>query len=344
MRVGFKGEDIGERLFLATGMMPELAVVPFISMVVNNAFFTAQRLGVFDVLQSGSKTISEIAEQTQTDNHAIQVLLEALVGFGYLDRHNGNFAVSQSLNKMLNGRMGDMARSMLEFAPDVARKFESLDEVVKSGDVADFHFNPVNTEQWGHYLTFLKLSAARPTKAIVEKIKLPRTPTRMIDVAGGPAMYSIAFCERYPALESVIIDLPESAESGAAEIDKAGMQERISYTVGNLFEVEWGEGYDLALLSNMLHCFKEEECLAVIKKAHDALAPGGTIIANEPGYPGEDGKIDTFAAFTSLLYFTVTGGRTHPTPAIESWLREAGFAEVKQHHGGNQTQVVGLKI
>ncbi|MEM8768087.1 MAG: methyltransferase dimerization domain-containing protein, partial [Pseudomonadota bacterium] len=218
MRVGLKGEDFRERLVLATGMVPELAMFPFFSMVVNNAFFTGHRLGVFSLLESGPQSAQAVAEHTQADEHAIQVLLEALTGFGYLERRDGVFQFSRALRKSLDGSMADMARSMLEFAPDVARKFESLDQSVKTGEVADFHFNPVNSEQWGHYLTFLKHSATRPTKAIVESIKLAAAPRRMVDVAGGPAMYSIAFCEHYPELESVILDLPESADGGADEI------------------------------------------------------------------------------------------------------------------------------
>ncbi len=342
MRIGFKGEDIRERLFLATGMMPELAVVPFISMVVNNAFFTAQRLGIFTLLERGPQTAEAVAEQAQADEHAVQVLLEALTGFGYLQRRDGTFELSRAMRKSLSGRSAEMARSMLEFAPDVARKFETLDEAVKTGDVADFHFNPVNADQWGHYLTFLKQSAGRPTKAIVDKIEL-ENPRRMLDIAGGPAMYSIAFCERYSELESVILDLPESAREGEEEIKKAGFENRISYVVGDIFTTDWGTDYDLALLSNMLHCFKVDDCRTIIKHAYEALNSGGTMIVNEPGFPGKDEQIDTFAAFTSLLYFTVTGGRTHPTPSIETWLKEAGFEGVKRQKGGNQVQVIGRK-
>ncbi|MEM8769167.1 MAG: class I SAM-dependent methyltransferase, partial [Pseudomonadota bacterium] len=120
-------------------------------------------------------------------------------------------------------------------------------------------------------------------------------------------------------------------------------EDRISYVVGDIFESDWGGDYDIALLSNMLHCFKADECRAIIQRAFAVLKPGATIIANEPGFPGEDEPIDTFAAFTSLLYFTVTGGRTHPTPAIEAWLREAGFLGVSRQTGGNQTQVIGRK-
>ncbi|MEM7077832.1 MAG: class I SAM-dependent methyltransferase [Pseudomonadota bacterium] len=343
MRVGFKGESVGERLFLATGMIPELAMVPMISMVVNNAFFAAQRLGIMNLLEEGAHSAEAVAQAVDADPHAVQVLLEALTGFGYLEREDGRFQYSQALRKSFAGRSAEMARSMAAFAPDVARKFESLDQAVTTGEVADFHFNPVNAQQWGHYLTFLKLSADRPTRAIVDNVKLGSTPRRMLDVAGGPAMYSIAFCERYPELETVILDLPESAEEGEKEIAKAGLTDRISYQIGDLVSADWGTGYDIVLLSNMLHCFKEPECCKIIDMAFAALGPEGVLITNEPGFPGEGENIDTFAAFTSLLYFTVTGGRTHPTPEIERWLSDAGFASVTRQHGGRQTQVIGRK-
>ncbi|MEM7217343.1 MAG: class I SAM-dependent methyltransferase [Pseudomonadota bacterium] len=343
MKLGFKGTDVRERLVLLTGLVPELAMLPFISMVVNNAVFTAQRLGLFELLETEPMTPSAIAARVDIDEHAAQVLLEALAGFGYLERTRGTFAISAELRKSLSGRMGEMARSMLEFAPDVARKFESLDEAVRTGDVSDFHFDPATPGQWQHYLSFLKLSAARPTKAITDKVRFDAPPKRMLDIAGGPAQYSIAFCEKYPDLEAVILDLPESAAAGNEEAAKVGMSERISYVVGNFFETQWGTDYDIALLSNMLHCLKADECRLILRRAFEALRPGAVIVTNEPGFPGDDAPIDTFAAYTSLLYFTVTGGRTHPTPAIEGWLRDAGFQDISMSTGGGQTQAIGQK-
>ena len=229
------------------------------------------------------------------------------------------------------------------FAPDIAKKFENLDKAVKTGEVENFHFTPITPSSWSHYLTFLKGVSKEPTKALVKKVKFDAPPRKMLDIAGGPAQYSIAFCRKYQNLEAIILDLPESAAAGEAEIKKAELEGRISYITGNFFETDWSGDYDVALLSNMLHCLTAEQCQTVIKKTFESLRPGGLIVTNDVDFPGEDEEIQMVAGWSSLLYFTMMGTRTHPTPAIEKWLSDAGFTKIKKNKIENSAQLICRK-
>jgi ubiquinone/menaquinone biosynthesis C-methylase UbiE len=343
MRIGFKGENLGEKLFLASGMLPEMAIIPFFSTVVGNAVMTAQRLCLFEILRNPA-TVEKVVAETGTDFHATQVLLESLTSFGYLKRNGGQFKVSRAFEKSLNGKFAEMANAMLGFAPDVAKKFENLDDAVKTGKVDNFHFVPITPAMWSNYLTFLKGVSGDTTKQIVKKVKFAEPPKKMLDIAGGPAQYSIAFCRKYPTLEAVILDLPESAEEGVNEIEKANLEKRITYKIGNFFETEWGNDYDFALLSHILHCLSAEQCQTVIKKAFAALKSGGILTVNDVEFPGEDeSKIEMSAGWSSLLYFTMMGTRTHPTPTIAKWMREAGFSDIKKTTIQNAAQLTGQK-
>ena len=343
MRIGFKGEKLGEKLLLATGMLPEMAIMPFFSTVIGSACLTAQRLGVFSLLEQQSMSAKEVARETEADEHGTRVLLEALTGFGYLQRRNGQFRVSRAFRKSLDGKMSDMARAMTMFAPEVAKKFENLDEAVKTGEVDNFHFAPVTPSCWPHYLTFLKGVSKEPTKALLKKVKFNAPPRKMLDIAGGPAQYSIAFCRKYKELEAVIVDLPEAVEEGESEIKKARVEGRISYITGNMFETDWGEGYDFALLSNILHALSVAQCQTVIKRTFESLKPGGLIVTNDVDFPGEDEEIEMAAGWSSLLYFTMTGARAHPTAAIKTWMSDAGFTRIRKTNIGSSAQLMGRK-
>ncbi|NEP62149.1 MAG: methyltransferase domain-containing protein [Symploca sp. SIO2G7] len=343
MKIGFKGEKLSEKLLLATGILPEMAIMPFFSTVVGNAYLTAQRLEIFSLLEKNSLSVKEVAQKTEADEHGIQVLLEALTGFGYLERQNGKFQVSRTFQKSIDGKMSEMARGMMMFAPDVAKKFENLDQAVKTGEVENFHFTPITPSSWSHYLTFLKGTSKEPTKALVKKVKFDAPPQKMLDIAGGPAQYSIAFCRKYQNLEAIILDLPESAAEGETEIKKAKLEGRISYITGNFFETDWGGDYDFALLSNMLHSITAEQCQTVIKKTFESLKPGGLIVTNDVDFPGEDEEIEMTAGWSSLLYFTMTGARTHPTPTIKKWMSDAGFTKIKKTKIRSSAQLIGRK-
>jgi hypothetical protein len=98
MRVGFVADNFPERLLLATGILPELAIMPFFSTVVGNAVITAQRKGLFDLLKK-PRTVVEVAVIAETDPHGTQVLLESLSAFGYLERTNGRFQISRQFTR-----------------------------------------------------------------------------------------------------------------------------------------------------------------------------------------------------------------------------------------------------
>ena len=343
MKIGLRGENLIEKLFLGTGILPEMAIVPFLSTFIANAVLTAQRLEIFSLLEKNSMSVKEVVEKIEADEHGMQVLLEALTAFGYLEKLNGKFQVSRAFRKSLDGNMSEMARAMMIFAPDVAKKFENLDKAVKTGEVENFHFTPITSSSWSHYLTFLKGVSKEPTKALVKKVKFDAPPQKMLDIAGGPAQYSIAFCRKYQNLEAIILDLPESAAEGETQIKKAELEGRISYITGNFFETDWGVGYDFALLSNMLHCLTAQQCQTVIKKTFESLRPGGLIVTNDVDFPGEDEEIEMVAGWSSLLYFMMMGTRSHPTSAIKKWMSDAGFTKIKKTKIRSSAQLIGKK-
>ncbi|MEM7733857.1 MAG: methyltransferase [Pseudomonadota bacterium] len=343
MKMGLKGQTIVEKMVLSTGMLPEKAFMPFFSTIVTNAVLTAQRFGLFDTLSDTSLTAEEVSQLAETDPHATQVLLEALTAFGYLTRQNGRFTLERSFKKSLNGKMGESAQSVMAFVPDIARNFERLDEAVKTGKVDNFHFKPSTDTTWQNYLNFLIAGAEESVNSLIKNVPLPGNPQRMLDIAGGPAQYSIGFCKHYPSLSATILDLPESAAFGKEQIEKAGLRDRIDYVEGDFFKSDWGEGYDFALMSNILHALKEEDCQALIARAYEALKPGGIVMTKDVDYPDEDSPIDYLAGASSLLYFAMTGARTHPTNSIADWLRAAGFKDVSVRKSKTAAEIIGTK-
>jgi hypothetical protein len=164
---------------------------------------------------------------------------------------------------------------------------------------------------------------------VVKWAKFSRQPQRLLDVAGGPAQYSIAFCQKYPNLKADILDLPNVADYGREIVEKAELGERIHYIIGNLLEVDWGNNYDVILLFNILHTLSAQQCEVTIQKAFGALQSGGTILIEEPFHPGDQSKVAAFEGFISLVYFVMTGARTWPQPNLEQWINQAGFTKIR---------------
>lgn len=149
---------------------------------------------------------------------------------------------------------------------------------------------------------------------------------RWLDIAGGSGCYSIAACERYPQLTSVIVDLKNVLPVAQEYIDKHDLSDRISTIEGNFFEPGMPDGFDLASFITPLQGYMPDKVIAALRNARDSLAPGGTILVidymlNE----AKTGPIDP--AYVNL--FGIRNGqylnRVNTGAEWRSFLLEAGY-------------------
>jgi predicted transcriptional regulator/ubiquinone/menaquinone biosynthesis C-methylase UbiE len=330
MKLAIAAENPLESVALSAGLIPRPAILPVLSMGISSVLITAMRLNIFDQLQKSPMTVAELATVTNCDRFGIQVLLESLEGFGFVERDRDGYRLTKESARYLT-ESGDKARRDFAyfFLRDVSRNLEQLEHKVQTGERSNFHFSPPSTDCWSNYLTFLEGNGQQAAPKIAKWAKFDRKPSRLLDVAGGLAQYSIAFCQKYPDLKADILELPETVQYGTAVVEQAGLSDRIRYITGNLLETDWGTNYDVILLFNILHNLSAEQCEIAIQKAFQALRSGGTVLIQEPFHPGDQGKIKAFEGFISLVYFAMSGARTWSKPTLTEWVTAAGFQKVR---------------
>lgn len=78
-------------------------------------------------------------------------------------------------------------------------------------------------------------------------------------------------------LKITIMDLPGQLDDARRTIEAAGHSDRVSRHSGNLLDptVPMPTGFDAVWMSPFLDCFSEPEILQILRRAADALAPGG---------------------------------------------------------------------
>jgi predicted transcriptional regulator len=330
MKLTIGPENLLEAFALGTGQIPSPVILPVLSMGLSSVLVTAMRLDVFEHLQKTPMTIAELAVSTNCDRFGIQMLLESLDGFGFVQRDQDWYKLTETSQRYLT-IAGDKPRRDFAnfFLRDVSRNLEQLEHKIRTGERSNFHFSPPSGDCWANYLTFLEGNGQRIAPKLVKWAKYWRVPQRLLDVAGGPAQYSIAFCQEFPQLQADILELPETVEHGTSIVAQAGLNDRIHYRTDNLLESDWGENYDIVLLSNILHNLSAEECKTAIKKAFKALQSGGIVLIQEPFHPGHQGQITAFEGFISLVYFAMCGARTWAQPTLTEWLTAAGFQKIR---------------
>jgi hypothetical protein len=266
MRLTLEPEGILETVALASGQLPRSFLLALLGMGVNHALTAAVRLNLFNHLQDSPQSIDELVTLTQYDRHGLKVLLETLNSFGVLNYKDGKYKLTKESAKWLTDS-GGFIKDFLRLCGDINRQMDLLEQDIRTGQVPNFHFDPQSPTCLTNYLTMLQGSGKQAAPKLIQWAKLNPPPKRLLDVAGGPGEYSIAFCQQYPNLKADILELPASADRGKPVVEKAELSDRIHYIEVDLLETDWGEGYDLILMSNILHCFCADQCEILLQKA-----------------------------------------------------------------------------
>jgi 2-polyprenyl-3-methyl-5-hydroxy-6-metoxy-1,4-benzoquinol methylase len=144
-------------------------------------------------------------------------------------------------------------------------------------------------------------------------------------------MYGITVAKRNPNAQIVALDWPAVLEVAKENAAKIGVSDRHTTRPGSAFEVDFGEGYDYVLLTNILHHFDTPTCEKLMRRVHAALKPSGKALTLE-FVPNEDRVTPPMAAAFSLVMLAGTdAGDAYTFAQYEKMFRNAGFAKTTLH-------------
>lgn len=311
----------------ALGILPEPVLVGFWGMETSRVLIAAVELGVFDALAEKPRTAAELAGAYDYDETGTTALLNALNGFGYLKRRDGVYSLRRRARRWLTS---DARYSMVRpfgLYRVLWDELGDLEERIRSGGARDFHADR-DDEFWRRYEVGLGEFARLTAPMIARKVKLDAPLTRLLDLGGGHGMYSAAFCRRYPGLHATVLDLPPACEVGRRFVAEMGLSDRIEHRDGDLMSDEWGDGWDVVLIFNVLHVLAPGDAAAAIAKAHAALRPGGTLVVVDSVHRQHGGNIDAVGGGSELLFYAINNTASYPEERILEWVRDAGFERV----------------
>ncbi len=329
MRLDVVPDNILERLVLLLGVVPTPLVQVSWGMAGSSTVIAGARLGVFALLEGRELTAAEVAEGLETHPLATETLLNALCGFGCVDRSGERYRNSKSASKWLVPGTKDGLHDAVLLLGLIQDGFHDLEKSVRTGAIMDWHHGGHGPEVWEPYLRGLSQLAKLPAGEVARRCKLPEGAARLLDVGGGHGRWSVAFCERHPELSATVLDLEPAVPVGEALVAEAGMSERVTYQGGDLRTADWGEGWDAVLIFNVIHNLSPEDSLAAVTRARRALRPGGKLAILEAEHRHVKDRINQAAAFAEITCFLTSGTRAYPEDTMRGWMQEAGFEALR---------------
>jgi 2-polyprenyl-3-methyl-5-hydroxy-6-metoxy-1,4-benzoquinol methylase len=157
----------------------------------------------------------------------------------------------------------------------------------------------------------------------------------VLDIAAGHGVYGIAVATRNPQAEIVAVDWQNVLQVALDNAKEAGVAGRYRTIPGSAFAVDYGKGYDLALVTAFLHHFDPPTCVGVLKKIRASMNPGGTLAITE-FVPNEDRVSPPMEAkFSMMMLGSTPAGDAYTFRELEQMCTDAGFRDCRgQSLGG----------
>ena len=145
-------------------------------------------------------------------------------------------------------------------------------ETIETGKAVSLKDLPeeVDPHDLRDFITAMNNIASVKADELCSKIDL-KGARRLLDLAGGPGTYAIAFAKANPQINAVVFDLGHTIKLTQEFIKAAGMEERVIAQAGNCLEDTFGKNvYDAILVSNLLHIYNPTNNMKILRKCRDA--------------------------------------------------------------------------
>lgn len=314
------------------------------------ALKAALELDVFTALAEGKTTAQAAAARCRTAERGMRILLDYLVIIGFLTKADEQYALTDDSAFFLDRNNPSYLGGAIEFllAPELTAGFDKLGEAVRKGGTTLSDEGTMSPENpiWVRFARAMMPMMVMPAQAIAQLVQVaPSRPVKVLDVAAGHGIFGITLAQAHSNVEVVALDWPSVLQVAQENAQRFGVGDRHTLLPGSAFEVDWGSGYDLVLLTNFLHHFDPPACEQLLKKAQAALNEGGRVVTLE-FIPNEDRVTPPPAATFALMMLGGTAaGDAYIAADYDRMFRHTGFARSEFHSlpGSPQTVIVSQK-
>ncbi len=298
---------------------------------------SAVEVGLFDAIHRGKGTVGEIARACRSSSDGVRRILDALVAMEFLRKGNGRFQLAKDANKYLVRESSEFIGGILVRSKMMMETWADLPAVVRSGkpvrklDVAakgQVYYPELAAALYSATLE----TAARTATSLGAGRRLK--DLRILDVAAGSAVWSLAFAARDRGARVTAVDFAPVLKITRKFVRANRFDRRYRFLPGDIRELNFGrEEYDLAILGQICHSEGPVWTRRLLRKTSRALVRGGHLVIAE-FVPNDRRTGALFPLQFSLNMFLLTrDGDTFRMADYRNWLLKAAFGPPRRIGG-----------
>lgn len=300
------------------------------------ALKAAIELEVFTAIGEGNTTAAAIANRCQTAERGMRILCDYLTIMGMLTKNDDQYALTLDSATFLDKRSPAYLGGTIGFlsTPELLEGSRRMTEAVRKGGTAIDNEGTLKPDNpiWVKFARAMAPMMAMPAQ-MIPKLVDPNADRKLkiLDIAAGHGLFGIAFAQNNPQAEIHALDWKAVLEVARENAEKAGVADRYHTIEGSAFDVEFGSGYDLVLITNFLHHFDPPTNETLLRKIHAALADGGRVATLE--FVPNDDRVTPpdSAGFSMMMLVGTPSGDAYTFAELEQMFANAGFSRSTLH-------------
>jgi len=300
---------------------------------------TGAELDVFTQIHRGADTVQTLAQANRLDLRALTRLLDALAVYGLLKKENDRYRLTPA-GEFLSSDHPETSLPMVLHMNELWDTWSQLTpSIVEGKNPKRIPVGKKNEAAMNAFIGAMHVIGKGLSREIAGILDLSPYH-QLLDIGGGSGTYTIAFLERNPNMRAVIFDLDSVIPLAEARLGEAGIKERVELVSGDFYRDELPQGCDLALLSAIIHQNSPGQNVALYRKIHNALLPGGTIMIRDHIMDESRTQPPAGAIFAINMLVATEGGDTYTFREVKESLEQSGFENIRQIRHGEKMDCI----
>ncbi|MDH4275917.1 MAG: acetylserotonin O-methyltransferase [Gammaproteobacteria bacterium] len=305
-----------------------MAVMQAASAYWNSAVLhVAAGMDVFTKLAARPMTADEVAAACGADARGTEMILIGCVGLGFLQKKAGKFQNTKVAETFL-------VKGAPRYQGGIVTMFESWVPAWSQLKTAVMQGRPVVEKQHDHgpeetrtYIMGMLYRGIPQAQLLAKEVPL-KGRKRLLDVGGGPGIFSIIFCQKNKGLSADVFDLPQTLAVTRDIIRDYQAEGQVHTREGSYLSDSFGSGYDAVLLSSMINQEGPDVIRNIIAKSFDALESGGLLMIQEQFLNTEKSGplLPVLIGLNQLVH--TPAGRAYSAKEVADMAEEIGFRKL----------------
>jgi SAM-dependent methyltransferase len=333
-------------------LQPDQILQTGLAFWASKALLSAVEMEVFTELARGPENLERLAGRLGLHPRSSRDFLDTLVALGFLLRQDGTYSNTPETDLFLDKRKPSYIGGILEMANQrLYGHWDNLTTALRTGlpqneasrgepDLfAALYADPQRLKVFLRAMSGISRGA---NVAIASRFPWANYKT-VVDAGPAQGDLLVQVALKNPHLSGIGFDLPEVAPVFEEYVEANGLSSRVRFMPGSFFTDPLPNA-DVIMMGHILHDWDLDEKRMLIRKAYDALPPGGALIAYD-ALIDDDRSKNAFGLLMSLnMLIESNGGFDYTGADGMAWMKDAGFSQTRvEHLVGPDSMVVGIK-